>query len=60
MAAAAEYLPELAGCVCVWAGGGHLFAVDHDDGVSGVCRGEVEPLEEEGKEVGGGVGGGGE
>lgn len=60
MAAAAEYLPELAGCVCVWPGGGNFLAVDHDDGLSGFCRGEVEPPKEEGVDVFGGVGGGGE
>lgn len=37
VAAAAERVPELAGCVCTGAGGEYLFAVDYGYGVSGFC-----------------------
>jgi len=36
---AEEHLPELAGCVCVWARGGYFFVVDYGHGLSGFCGG---------------------
>lgn len=34
---AEEYLPELAGGFCVWAGGGGVFVVDYGYCLSGFC-----------------------